>query len=221
MTTAGYRAAPVTGSMINARTARTAEAAGEHLESISQDLAGGATSRAAADVVMRPALQDVINNNKSRANAIDGNVRGMIDPDRPYQLPQTQAMLDQVVAERQAAGWSNPEQGLEQFRNVAERGSFNGAHRGPVSTPDPPGNVVNPNPGYNSADYNRLTGAMTSDLRSLVHTEGGQKALDAFDSTEKEFGSLADQNELLGHVLNSRGQGVCRDFAAGRGRAVR
>ena len=207
MTTAGYRAAPVIGSMINARTARTAEAAGEHLESISQDLAGGATSRAAADVVMRPALQDVINNNKTRANAIYGNVRGMIDPNRPYQLPQTQAMLDQVVAERQAAGWNNPEQGLEQFRNVAERGSFNGAHRARVDARDA-GNVVNPNPGYNSADYNRLTGAMTSDLRSLVHTEGGQKALDAFDSTEKEFGSLADQNELLGHVLNSRGQGA-------------
>ena len=207
MTTAGYRSVPVIGSMINARTARTAEAAGEHLESISQDLAGGATSRAAADVVMRPALQDVINNNKTSANAIYGNVRGMINPDRPYQLPQTQAMLDQVVAERQAAGWNNPEQGLEQFRNVAERGSFNGAHRARVDARSA-GNVANPNPGYNAADYNRLTGAMTEDLRNLVHTEGGQKALDAFDATEKEFGSLAEQNELLGHVLNSRGQGA-------------
>jgi hypothetical protein len=38
-------------------------------------------------------------------------------------------MLNKIMAERQAAGWKNPAQGLEQFRNVAASGSFSGAHR--------------------------------------------------------------------------------------------
>ena len=204
-TTAKFRMAPFIGARLNKQLAKAAEKSGERLSDLSESLTGGATGRAAHDVIMRSALQDVIKSNNTRANAAYNGVRRMIDPNRAYQLPRTRAAVDKVIAERTAAGWKNPEQGLEQVSNIADRGGFNGTHRARFETRNEENKLV-PNPGYDAKDFNDITKAMTDDLRSIVHTEGGQKALDAFDKAETEFGPIAEQNKELHRILNARGE---------------
>ena len=206
-TTAKLRSVPIVGSRISSMVDKTQAAAGQRVEDITGQMAGGATDRAAADALVRPALQDVVDRNNARADQLYGAVRNSINPDRPYQLPNTQTTLGRIIAQRQAAGWADPERGLEQFKNVAESGSFNGAHRARVDARNA-GNVLNPNPGYNKADYNALTRAMTADLRSIANTEGGQKAVSAFDKAETEFGKMAEQNAELNKLVNARGEGA-------------
>jgi hypothetical protein len=203
--TAKMQSVPIVGSRIRSMVGETAQAAGERVGGIAGEMGGGVADRATADALMRPALQDVIEANNAKADQLYSDVRGQINPDRPYELPRTKAMLDRIVAQRQAAGWANPEQGLEQFRNVSERGSFNGAHRARVDARNA-GNVASPNPGYNKADYNNVTRALTADIRNLAHTEGGQKAVDAFDKAETEFGKMAKQNDALHKIVNARGE---------------
>ena len=183
-------------------------AAGQRIEDITGQMAGGATDRAAAYAIIRPALQDVVDNNNARADALYSAVRNReINPDRAYQLPRTQALLDRIISARRAAGWTDPERVSEQFQNIAESGSFDGAHRARSDARNA-GSVLNPNPGYNKGEFNALTRAMTADIRNLVHTEGGQAALDAFDKAENQFGKMAEQNLALNNLINARGEGA-------------
>lgn len=205
-TTAKLRSFPVIGSYISNKVGQTAKAAGERIGEITGQMAGGAKDRAAADTLIKPALDNVIQANKGKADVLYNSVRSQINPNQRYTLPQTEAMLDQIMAERANAGWSNPAEGLEQFRNVAAGGSFNGTHRARVDARNA-GSVGNPHPGYDKNDFNRITQAMTADLRNLVHTEGGSKALDAFDKAETEFGKIADQNEFLANLRDAGGRG--------------
>lgn len=203
--TARVQSVPIVGSRIRSMVGETANAAGERIGDIAGEMTGGVSDRATADALVRPGLQDVINANNTDADEMYSGVRSMINPDRPYQLPRTKAVLDRIVAQRQAAGWADPEQGLEQFRNVSERGSFNGAHRARVDARSA-GNAASPNPGYNASDYNQVTRALTADIRQLVHTEGGADAVKAFDEAETEFGKIADQNDILHKLLNKQGE---------------
>lgn len=211
-TTAKLRSVPFAGEKIGERVAGTQEAAGQRVSDIADQMAAGATDRAAADTLVRPALQQVVDNNKQAIDAAYNGVRGMIDQDARFTMPRTDAALNAIMRERVAAGWQNPAQGLEQFRTVAGGATFNGAHRARVDARSA-GDVLNPNPGYNAADFNRLTKAMTADLREMVRAAAQQKgsnprqAVAAFDAAEKQFGELADQNKLLNRLANARGEG--------------
>jgi hypothetical protein len=211
--TAKMRQVPFAGERIGQGVERTQEAAGHRIGDIAGQMTGGATDRAAADAVVRPALRDMIDVNRQWVDANYNGVRSAIDQNARFSMPRTARALDAIVAGRRAAGWPNPEQGLDQFRNVAAGATFNGAHRARVDAREA-GNVLVPHPGYNAADYNRITRAMTGDLREMVHAaaRGTPRdkalALRAFDQAEREFGQIAEQNDILRRLGDARGEGA-------------
>jgi hypothetical protein len=225
-TTAKLRQVPFAGERIGHAVENTQEAAGERLSDIATQMAGGATDRAASDAIVRPGLRGVIDTNRQAIDAGYDAVRNQIDRGRHFVLPRTQRALADIRQARTAAGWPNPSQGLEQFENVARDATFGGAHRARVDARDA-GNALVPHPGYNAADYNRLTRAMTADLRQMVAasalghqhpTQPGTRlpptaaqrgaAVAAFDDAEREFGRLAEQNSLLQKLIDAKGEGA-------------
>lgn len=212
-TTSKLRQIPFAGEAIGARVDATAEAAGGRIGGIADQMAGGAGSRAAADTVVRPGLDAVIQTNRNAIDHAYQSLRSQIDQNARFTMPRTEAALNRIMAARRAAGWANPAQGLEQFRNVAGGATFNGAHRARVDAREA-GNALVPNPGYNAGDFNQLTRAMTTDLRDMVQAAAvqarnpPQRAIQAFDTAEREFGRLAEQNTVLQRLVNSRGEGA-------------
>jgi hypothetical protein len=222
--TASARSIPIVGSRIGSAVDATQHAAGEHIGDIAGRMTGGATDRAAADATIRPGLERVIENNRDHANSLYDTLRSMIDQNARFRMGRTRAALDDIMKRRAAAGWTNPGQGLEQFENVANGATFNGAHRARVDAREA-GNPLVPHPGYNAADYNRLVRAMTEDLRGMVaqsalgnRTASGahfwpshaqrSAAVQAFDRAETAFGPIAEQNAALQRLVDARGEGA-------------
>lgn len=230
-TTAKLRSVPFVGSAIADRVGATQEAAGERIGGIANTMAGGVTDRAASDMLVRgqagagsvPAtgLRGVIERNRGRVDQLYDAVRNQIDQNARFTMPRTQATLANIRANRAAAGHPDPGRGLEQFDNVAQGATFSGAHRARVDAREA-GNPLAPHPGYNAADYNRLTRAMTEDLRAIVGAAAARRAggtpanqraaavsaARAFDQAEREFGPIAEQNALLNQLVNARGEGA-------------
>jgi hypothetical protein len=216
-TTASLRQVPVVGPRIGQAVERTQEAAGNRVGEIATGMTGGSTDRAAADAIVRPGLQHVIDTNRTAIDANYKAVRSAIDQTKQFTMPRTQRVLMDIRQNRASAGWLNPDHGLEQFENVAGGATFNGAHRARVDAREA-GNGLVPHPGYDKADFNRLTRAMTVDIRDMAAaaTRGSpgrpvspsQQAatVRAFDTAEKEFGRLADQNDLLHKLINAKGE---------------
>ena len=209
-TTAKLRSVPILGSRISSAVDRTQEAAGEHIGGIVS--ATGGTDRAAADFAIRPALEKVVENNKNDINAAYNGLRSQISTQAFHTMPRTKAALAQIKHARREAGHANPGQGLEQFENIANGATFEGAHRARVDAREA-GNALVPHPGYNAADFNKLNRAMTADIVSMVgksaHSAAqAPAALRAFYQAEKTFGNLAEQNDLLHKLLNAKGEGT-------------
>lgn len=215
--TAAMRSVPILGSRVSSAVDATQQAAGEHMGDIAAQMFGGAPSRAVGDTLAKTGLQSVIDANRTRIDANYDAVRNAIDQGQHFIMPRTQAVLSQIMRARYAAGHPKPDNGLDQFINVSQGATFNGAHRARVDAREA-GNPLVPHPGYNAEDYNKLTKAMTVDLRDMAAaaTKGmaGRPAtraqqvatVRAFDDAEKEFGRLADQNGLLHKLVNSQGQ---------------
>lgn len=216
-TTASLRSLPIIGARIGTAVDKTQHAAGEKIGDIAVGMVGAKPSRAVADTLVRPGLEGVIDRNRQAIDANYNAVRGAIDQNAKFIMPRTRQMLSQITRERHAAGQPNPSHGLEQFINVSNGATFNGAHRARVDARTA-GDVLVPHPGYNKADYNRLTRAMTADIRDMAAAAtkgtGGKPAtaaqqqatVHAFDQAEKEFGRLAEQNKGLNRLLGSQGQ---------------
>jgi hypothetical protein len=211
-TTAKLQSVPFAGENITKRVKATQNAAGEAVGDVANTMTGGINDRAASDVIVRPGMQAVIDDNKASIDKAYDGVRSSIDRNAAFTMPRTAATLDAIAAARKAAGKSNPEEGLDQFRNVSRGATFEGAHRARTDA-RAAGNPLVPHPGYNAADYNRLTGAMTADIRNMVGAaaqrkgNNPQQALAAFDKAEKEFGPLKEQNEMLERLVNAKGEG--------------
>ena len=216
-TTAALRSFPLAGARVGTAVDKTQHAAGEKIGDIAVGMVGAKPSRAVADTLVRPGLEGVIDRNRQAIDANYNAVRGAIDQNAKFIMPRTRQMLSQITRERHAAGQTNPSQGLDQFINVSNGATFNGAHRARVDARTA-GDVLVPHPGYNKADYNRLTRAMTADIRDMAAAAtkgtGGKPAtaaqqqatVHAFDQAEKEFGRLAEQNKGLNRLLGSQGQ---------------
>lgn len=216
-TTAALRSFPLAGARVGNAVDKTQHAAGEKIGDIAVGMIGAKPSRAVADTLVRPGLEGVIDRNRQAIDANYNAVRGAIDQNAKFIMPRTRQMLSQITRERHAAGQPNPSHGLEQFINVSNGATFNGAHRARVDARTA-GDVLVPHPGYNKADYNRLTRAMTTDIRDMAAAAtkgtGGKPAtaaqqqatVQAFDQAEKEFGRLAEQNKGLNRLLGSQGQ---------------
>src|SRR5262249_9721978 len=112
-TTAKIRSLPIIGSRVSSAVDRTQHAAGEAIEDIAGQM-GGISDRAAADALARPGLQTAIDANRARIDANYNGLRGLIDQGQRFTMPRTQATLQRIRADRAAAGWANPGQGLEQ-----------------------------------------------------------------------------------------------------------
>lgn len=203
--TSGAQSIPILGTSIRRQVENTATKAGEHIKDIVSQKAGGVTDRATADMLTRKGLEGVIDQNRATIDAAYNGVRSLIDRTQKYTMPATDAVLNRIMAARKAAGWTNPAQGLEQFRNVAGGATIEGAHRARVDAREA-GNVLVPHPGYNKGEFNQLTKAMTADIRGMVNASGGPRALKAFDNAEKEFGRLADQNDILHGLVKAKGE---------------
>lgn len=170
-----------------------------------------ATRHAAGEAIGKSGLEDSIAANRWTQDQLYNEVRGRIDPDRVMPMPRTAAAVAEVRAARSAARQANPDQGLEQFNNVANQGaSFNGAQRARVDAREA-GDALNPNPGFNASDYNRITRAMTQDIRSNLAQQGGQNAVRAFERAERSFGPLAEANRFLSRLSRQHGPGAGLD----------
>lgn len=214
-TTNKLRQMPMAGERIPQRVEATGEAAGERVGQIAEGMFGGPPERAVADAAARPALRSVIDANNAAIDAGYAGLRGQINHDtQQFAMPRTDAALTRVMQARQAAGHANPAEGLDQFRRVAGGATFNGAQRARTDARNA-GDVLNPQPGFNAADFNQITRAMTGDLREMVQAgatnqtpAGRAAALHAFEEAETRFGQLADQNRLLNRLQNAQGEGA-------------
>jgi hypothetical protein len=163
---------------------------------------------AAGNVANASGIQSAIDANKASQNALYDNLRGQINPDAVMPMPRTAAMTARVMAERAAERRPNPGQGLEQFEAIGSQGaSFNGAHRARVTARNA-GSGGQPNPGYDKGDYDRITRAMTADIRDNVGraaTNSPQRAQRAFDQAEKQFGPFKEANDFLRDLLDKPG----------------
>ena len=166
-----------------------------------------ATREAAGNVVGQSGVDQAIQANRQRIDGLYNDVRSRINPDQVAPMPRTAAAVQRVMATRQAARNPNPAQGLEQFQQIGQQGaSFNGAHRARVDAREA-GDVMNPHPGYNAADFNQITRAMTADIRANL----GPQTLPAFDRAERGFGPISEANRFLSRIARQRGPGAGLD----------
>jgi hypothetical protein len=230
-TTAKLRSAPFVGSEITSQLDELSQAAGQRTGQMAAQMGGG--DRAGADVVLRgsraasgaPAtgIHGVIERNRDRIDQLYDTVRGQIDRDATYPMGRTSRAIDEVVRRRTEAHMTpdEAEQGLERFRRAAAGSNFEGAHRVRWWARQA-GDAASPHPGYDAADYNYITRAMTRDVRDIVgaaaaRTSGGNlmqrriaavRSIRAFDDAERQFGPLSELNTRLSRLAGSQGEGV-------------
>lgn len=172
------------------------------------------TTHAAGDVVGGSGIDDAIAANRARINNLYDSVRNQIDQNAVAPMPRTDAAVQHVIANRRAAGQPHPAHGLEQFEHLGRNGAtFNGMHRARVDAREA-GNVLNPHPGYNAADFNMITRAMTGDIRDAVGrlaTRSPQRAQRAFAEAETQFGPISEANKFLARIARQRGPGAGLD----------
>lgn len=159
---------PLVGPKIGEQAARTVEAAGGKVGDIADELAGGVVDRASAGAVLRPSIKGVIEGNNSRIDDAFTSLRGMIDQSEPTLLPTTEKVVSQIIKDRQAAGHVNPSAGLEDIKNLVDKGAtFDGLQRARSDI----GNALNfgeANPGFNAGDLKRVYAAMSRDMEGVV-----------------------------------------------------
>ena len=155
---------PLVGPKIGEKAAQTVQAAGGRVGDIADELSGGIVDRASTGAALRPSIKGVIDSNNSRIDDAFSSLRGMIDHEDPVELPTTEKVLKQVVAEREAAGQTSPKSGLEDVSNLVDNGAtFNGLQRARSDI----GNSLSfgtANPGFNAGDLKRVYGAMSRDM---------------------------------------------------------
>lgn len=220
--TAAVRATPWFGARMSGLLDKTQESAGEFVSNIAGGMRGAAADRAGANVAVRPGLQAVIDDNKNTMDAAYDAVRNQIDTNAGFPMPQTQAALAKIKADRAGRGKPNPSAGLEQFENVSGKNStFADAHGARQDAR--PSNPDELHPGINGKEYNDLTRAMTQDIRGIVASSAAHKALASgqsqmqariaargalrdFTEAERAFGPLKEQNQLLQGIVDAKGE---------------
>jgi hypothetical protein len=212
--TAGTRQLPLVGARLDNRVAKTVTAAGEAVEDMAGTLAGGVTDRATVGSALRPALSNVIDDNRATIDAAYTGVRSLIDPDMVLPASNTAKVYQKIVAERAAARQADPEAGLEGIKNVAEKGiSFNGLVRA-KSDLSQSVDFLNKHAGFSNADKKRIGAAMSADLGEVARlavrqpTNSG-RAVTALREAEGIASDLIGQNKTLQQLVgNQRDEGV-------------
>jgi hypothetical protein len=205
--TQAARQLPVVGQKIDTQAAKTVNAAGEGVQTLADQLAGGVTDRAATGAVLRPSLQGVIESNNAKIGEAFSNLRGMIDQSNPSGLPNTSAVLGDIVNQRIAAGQRNPLAGLEDVQNLVNSGAtFDGLQRARSDI----GNSLDfgqANPGFNKGDLKRIYGAMTADMGNVVRQSvkpgvDPRAAVQTLSDANAAAAPIFDANKSLQKLLN-------------------
>jgi hypothetical protein len=192
---------PLVGPKIGERAAKTVEAAGGRVGDIADELAGGVVDRASAGAVLRPSIKGVIEGNNSRIDDAFTALRGMIDQE-PVSLPTTEKVLNQIIKDREAAGHTNPKAGLEDVKNLVDKGAtFDGLQRARSDI----GNTLNfgeANPGFNAGDLKRVYAAMSRDMEGVVGQSAKlgvkpQEAVQALKDANATSAPLIEFNKTL------------------------
>ena len=159
---------PLVGPKIGEQAAKTVQAAGGRVGDIADELSGGVVDRASTGAMLRPSIKGVIETNNSKIDEAFTQLRDMLDHQQVVELPTTEKVLKQVMAERKSAGQTNPKTGLEDVVNLVNQGAnFNGLQRARSDI----GNSLNfgtANPGFNAGDLKRVYGAMSRDMEHVV-----------------------------------------------------
>lgn len=193
---------PLVGPKIGEQAAKTVDAAGGRVGGIADEMAGGVVDRASAGAAMRPAVKGVIEGNNSRIDEAFGALRGMLDQSEPALLPTTEKVLGKIIKDRQAAGHTNPAAGLEDVKNLVEKGAtFDGLQRARSDI----GNSLKfgeANPGFNAGDLKRVYGAMSNDMEGVVrqNIKSGVKpdiAVQALRDANSKSAPLIEFNKTL------------------------
>lgn len=209
-TTAKLKSYPLAGEKIGERVGATQEAAGNKINDMSNQLAGGSAERSAVDASVRPGLQNVIDSRKGDINAAYDELRNNINPDQRFKLPKLEAALKAVELTRKRAGWSNPREGLDQAWNLVEQGGgFNGVHRLRRDLREA-GNPTKSHPGYDAGDFRRITSAANSDLKDIVRkaSTNPNHAESLYNTAEITAGEIIENNKTLEKIINSKGEGA-------------
>lgn len=187
---------PLVGPKIGEQAAKTVQAAGNKVGDIADELSGGVVDRASAGASLRPSIKGVIEGNNSRIDDAFSSLRNMIDHTDPVELPTTEKVLKQIVAERKAAGQSNPKAGLEDVHNLVDEGAtFNGLQRARSDI----GNSLSfgtANPGFNAGDLKRVYGAMSRDMEHVVSMSAKEGV-----APEATVAALKDANATAAPII--------------------
>lgn len=209
--TAKFQQVPWVGQKISGRMAKAAGAAAGKVQGIATELGG--TDRAAADVTARRGVEDTIAANKGRINDAYDELRANIDPDQPFDMPNTRAALKTVIDARRKAGKPNPELGLEQVQNVANgvngAGGFNGVHQLRADLRDA-GNPLSPHPGYDAGQFRYIKSAVDADLKNGVRSASSDPntAESLYNSAELTAQKYINENKALQKLQGAKGEGV-------------
>ena len=208
--TQAARQLPIVGQKIDTKTGETIAAAGQSVQNLADELAGGITDRAATGAILRPSLKGVVEANNSRVDEAFSSLRGMIDQSEPVgELPRTTAVLGEIVKQRSAAGQRNPFAGLEDVKNLVDQGAtFDGLQRARSDI----GNSLQfgeANPGFNAGDLKRVYGAMSADMDSVVRQSvhpgvAPEAASRALAQANKTAAPLFEFNKSLQRLMNIR-----------------
>lgn len=203
---------PFIGPMIREEAGKTVEAAGERVGDLASELSQGVQGRAATGEILKPALRGVIDDNNGKISEGYNALRGMIDPDKEFDLPNTSAALRDVLSKRYAARKVNPTAGLEDVRNIAGGpASFEGLQRARSDF----GSKTNfgANVGYTEGERKQLYGAMSSDMENMVRQQGGENAVNTLKQANSTASNLIDQNRTLSRLVeNGSAEGITGTF---------
>ncbi|HEV8495133.1 MAG TPA: hypothetical protein VGR76_22830, partial [Candidatus Angelobacter sp.] len=195
-TTKAAQQLPLVGPKIGEQAANTVRAAGGKVSDIADELSGGVVDRASAGASLRPSIKGVIEDNNLRIDDAFTSLRNMIDHTDTTELPTTEKVLKQIVAERKAAGQSNPKAGLEDVHNLVDEGAtFNGLQRARSDI----GNSLNfgtANPGFNAGDLKRVYGAMSRDMEHVVSMSAKEGV-----APEAAVAALKDANATAAPII--------------------
>lgn len=206
--TQAARALPLVGAKIDKAASNTVNAAGEAVNNLATDLSGGVTDRASAGAILRPSLQGVIDNNNGKIGESFNSLRGMLDQSEPTELPQTSAVLKDILKQRVSAGQVNPQAGLEDIANLTKSGStFDGLQRARSDI----GNQIKfgqANPGFNGGDLKRIYGAMSGDMDTVVRNSAAsgvdaEQASAALKQANATAAPLIEQNGKLQRLTSA------------------
>jgi hypothetical protein len=198
--TQAARQFPGVGEKISEPIAQAIEASGGRVGEIASELSGGVTGRGAAGAVVRPALNEMIEDNKGVISEGYNTLRGMIDPNKEFPLTRTKAVLDKIVAARAAAKKLDPAAGLEDVSNLADQGAgFEGLQRA-RSDYGSKLKFGEPHPGYTEGERKQIYGAMTSDMENIVRQAANNPA-----KAEEAVGALRSANANAQKIIERNG----------------